>query len=495
MAFIDYIRTALKNLTRQKSRTFLTIIAITVGSLSLILMASLIISIRSALMDQFQQLGAFSLVSVTKDPNSVDNSSLLSANGDPSEGKKIDDTTLATMKKIAHVKEATPTVTGMGFSTMKLEDGAKKTWSNLIAYDPGNDVFDLPIAAGRKLTTGDLDKIVVGNNFAQDVGYGGNPEDLVGKKVVMNSKMGGCGGGPDWGALPAKPPANGDNKDWCESQSKNGIDITAEIVGVSSNGNIDSGGSYMTLAWAKRLMTQVRWEWDEAARKQCDEENSRQQQYNKETGKYTGGNSNSCENLATMKLVKDDQLTRSGYTSIVLKADSQDNIKAIAEEVTKQGYGAVTAENMIKQINQIFTMIGVVLCVIGGISLFVAAIGIINTMIMATYERIREIGVMRACGATRATIRRIFTFEAALLGFWGGLFGLAISIALIKIAKFAVTHYGANLGNIPIDKIGSFPIWLVLTVMAFTTFLGMAAGLYPAIRAARLDPVEALRYE
>ena len=116
-------------------------------------------------------------------------------------------------------------------------------------------------------------------------------------------------------------------------------------------------------------------------------------------------------------------------------------------------------------------------------------------MIMATYERTREIGVMRACGATKATIRRLFTFEAAMLGFWGGLFGLLISYGIGMLAKLLVTKYGANLGNVPVQHIGSFPFWLIAGVISFTTLIGMLAGLYPAIRAARLNPVDALRYE
>ena len=102
---------------------------------------------------------------------------------------------------------------------------------------------------------------------------------------------------------------------------------------------------------------------------------------------------------------------------------------------------------------------------------------------------------MRACGATRATIRRLFTFEAAMLGFSGGLFGLIISFFLSLVAKFIVTKAGSNLGSIPVDRIGSLPWWLVVAVIAFTTIVGMLAGLSPAIKAARMNPVEALRSE
>lgn len=179
----------------------------------------------------------------------------------------------------------------------------------------------------------------------------------------------------------------------------------------------------------------------------------------------------------------------------MIKVDDTTNLQSVGAEVSKLGYGVITAQDMLDQINKILTTVGIVLAIIAGISLFVAAIGIINTMIMATYERIREIGVMRACGATRATIRRLFTLEAALLGFLGGVFGMGISFSLGIVARFLVTKYGANLGSLPVDKIGSFPWWLIISVIGFTTLIGMLSGLGPAIKAARLNPVDALRYE
>lgn len=488
MKLFDYIRLALKNLSRQKSRTILTIIAITVGSLFLIIMVSTVINIRSSLISQFQELGAFNLVTVIKDPNSTDSGSLINTNGDPSEGKMITDATLTSMKALPHVVDATPIITGLPFKTMRLEDGKKKTWVNLMAYDPENDVLDLPIAAGRKLKSTDMDKILVGSRFMQDIGFKGNAKDLIGKKVILNSFKGGMESF-DWGPPPEKPPINAD-KEWYESRSRQGTDLPVEIVGVSSNGNLDGGGSYISLAWARRLMVNVSWQIDEAkmkAQQKAQEEQQRQ------SGKQYQGNQGPIQ--PEQKLIKDDTFPKQGYSTIILVADDTANLKNIAQEVKKLGYGANTAEEMIAQINRILAMVGAVLALIGGISLFVAAIGIINTMIMATYERTREIGVMRACGATRAAIRRLFTFEAALLGFWGGLFGVIISFGLGRIAKLIINKYETSLSNIPIDQIGNFPWWLILSIIGFTTFLGMMSGLYPAIRAARMDPVEALRYE
>src|SRR6266540_115871 len=142
MFFFDFIKLAFKNLARQKVRTALTVIAITVGSLSLILMSSIILSVHKSLIDQFKAFGAFDLVTVIKDPNSVDNNSLLSSNGDPSQGKKIDDTTLAAMRQLPHVTRATAIMNNFGVSTMKLAGQDKKTWASIMAYDPSNDVFD-----------------------------------------------------------------------------------------------------------------------------------------------------------------------------------------------------------------------------------------------------------------------------------------------------------------------------------------------------------------
>lgn len=468
MRFLDYIRLALKNLTRQKARTVLTIIAITVGSLSLILMASIIISIKQSLTEQFQQLGAFDLVTVVKDPNSTNNNSLITGgNGDPSEGKMMDDTTVAAMKSLPHVTEATPTISNFGFGTMRLDGQDRKTWASIMAYDPNNDVFNLSVSAGRKLQTDDMDKIIVGNRFIQDMNYKGTTESLIGQKVMLNYKSGG-GNAPDWGPAPAKPPQNAD-KSWYESQNKTGTDISAEIVGVTASGAIDDGQSYISLAWARRLMTSVSWQYP-----QCQKDSP-------------------CGNV--MSLVKDDNFIRQGYGSIILKADDSANIGVIADAVKKLGYGANTAQAMLDQINQILLMISIVLAIIGGISLFVATIGIINTMVMATYERTREIGVLRACGATRATIRRLFMAEAAGLGFWGGVCGLVIALILGQVAKVVVAKQSTSLGSLPIDHIGNFPWWLIVAVLIFTTLLGMLSGLIPAIRAAHMDPVEALRYE
>jgi ABC-type antimicrobial peptide transport system permease subunit len=195
-----------------------------------------------------------------------------------------------------------------------------------------------------------------------------------------------------------------------------------------------------------------------------------------------------------MKLVVRDNTKDYGYGSIIIKAKSSGAVDEIAKSLEGLNLRPITAQAMIEQFSQIFTIIGAILGGIGGIALFVSAIGIINTMVMATYERTKEIGVLRACGAKRSTIRRLFTFEAALLGFFGGAIGLAVSYGIAQLGNLLLDQVATE-QSLPLSGLITFPIWLIGGVIVFTTLIGTLAGLYPALRASRMDPITALRYE
>lgn len=432
-------------------------------------MLSLVTGAKKALFQSMEEMGALSLITVTGDPNSAGRGGMFgNGGGDTSEGKKLTDETAAEFKKMGNVFDATPLASNIWVKGMKLEGQDKKSWGNLTGYDPETTVFEITISAGRSLKKGDMDKMVVSADLLGDMGSKGKPEEIIGKKMILMFEGGNY---PDWGEDPPKPPM-GDNKDWWDEQRKNTHEIPVEIIGVIEGGPMSGGQSFITMTFAKKLMTQKNWQWQED---KSPKENSSSPQ-------------------GSMVLEKTNYLEKDGYGTILVKADETEFVEGIAEEIRKDGYGVSTAKEMIAEMTKAFTGIGIVLGAIGGVALFVAAIGIINTMVMATYERTKEIGVLRACGATRAAIRKLFILEAGMIGFWGGVFGLGFSYAIAQVGNLISNRYFSQY-SIPIQNIASFPLWLILGVLAFTTLLGIMAGLYPAIRASRLNPVEALRYE
>ncbi|MBU6389831.1 ABC transporter permease [Patescibacteria group bacterium] len=476
MKFFDYIRVAFQNLIRQKARTFLTVIAVVIGAVSVVIMLSLVLGARSVFVRQLESIGGLTLVSISGDASQSGGSDLFSNTGNQSSAsKKVDDAALAAFKKRPHIVTVTPVGT-IWANSMKLKGTNKEnTQMDITALDPTAGVLAFPVVAGRPLNGSDMDKIVIGAHSLSVFGFT-NPQDAIGKEVAFEFQ----GPTTDWEPDPPKPVpgSNGNANNNDQNQVR---EIDAEIVGVLPSGQNDRQ-DFITIGWARKLMTWKMWQPDNAAMQQANQESSRPGQLSQEPPP------------PIFKLVKTDVMAQRGYGSAMVKVDSTDNVKAVGDSLKKDGWGVTTAQDVLDGISKIFLALGIALGTIGGIALFVAAIGIINTMAMAIYERTREIGVMRACGATRATVRRLFTFEAALLGFLGGAIGLLVSYGLAKIGN-VVADRVATSQNIPISGIITFPLWLVLGTIAFTTLIGWLAGLYPAFRAARLDPVEALRYE
>jgi len=131
---------------------------------------------------------------------------------------------------------------------------------------------------------------------------------------------------------------------------------------------------------------------------------------------------------------------------------------------------------------------------IGMIAIVVASLGIINTMVMSILERYKEIGIAKAVGARDSDVKKIFLFEAGTIGFLGGIFGLALGWAVSILINQVVNYFLARQG-IPYVNYFSFPWWLCLGAIAFSVLVSLVAGIYPTMRAARVDPVAALRHD
>jgi putative ABC transport system permease protein len=143
---------------------------------------------------------------------------------------------------------------------------------------------------------------------------------------------------------------------------------------------------------------------------------------------------------------------------------------------------------------QFFAVLDGFLAIFGSLALAVASIGIVNTLVMAILERRREIGIMKAIGASDADVRGLFFAEAGAMGLVGGAAGVTLGWVIGHLINFGMNIY-LERQHFPSAQIWSVPLWLVLSAIAFSIVVSLLSGLYPASRAARLDPVQALRYE
>ena len=184
-----------------------------------------------------------------------------------------------------------------------------------------------------------------------------------------------------------------------------------------------------------------------------------------------------------------------GYDGLVVKATSLATVSAVQDRVKAMGFQARSLSTFLDLANRVFAILNALLGSVGGLALLVAALGVTNTMIMAVYERTREIGMMEAIGASRGDVLRLFIAESSLIGLLGGILGLILGTLLGRVVDWFAHGYLQSQGVQGIGALSVVPWWLAVGVIIFGVFIGLAAGIYPALRAARLDPVAALRYE
>ena len=181
------------------------------------------------------------------------------------------------------------------------------------------------------------------------------------------------------------------------------------------------------------------------------------------------------------------------YNQAYVYVDDMENVTTVQKAITDMGFQANSQMEWIEQSQQTYNMIQLVLGGIGAISLFVAAIGIANTMMMSIYERTKEIGVIKVLGCDLRTIRNMFLLESGFIGFMGGVIGVAISYGI----GFIMNHF-LGIGQIMTGQAGNIsriPLWLASAAVVFAIFVGMAAGFFPSLRAMHLSPLAAIRNE
>ncbi len=476
MKFSDYIRLAFRNIRRQKLRSGLTVFAVVIGAMSVTIMLALVTGAKGFFLSQVESSGLLEQVAVSakSDISNFDDANHGGGGGDCATCVKLTDTIVDKVKAIPHVVGVTRVVQDGSLEAISY-GGKKLSTQQITAYD-ANGIINNNVLAGRDIADSDKDGVItITSDYADKFGFKNNYNGIVGKEVQLETRSYYTGVGAD---VQPPPQCNGP----CDNNNQNSQKptiLTAEIVGVVDTGD-RSATIRIPLEWMRGMQQNRMYQFTAA-----------DQKAQQNACKNVPGPCNSGQH---MTLLVTDMLAQNGYASLIAKVDNSKNAAAAATEIKKLGVGAADAEASIQQQLTVFNIMGLVLGGIGGIALAVAAVGVVNTMIMAILERTREIGVMRAVGAKRSTVRTLFTFEASMLGFIGGVLGVLAGYGLTRIANVFVNKQLAS-QSVKAHNIIGLPLWLVLAVVGIGTLIGMLAGLYPAARAAKLDPVEALRYE
>jgi len=193
------------------------------------------------------------------------------------------------------------------------------------------------------------------------------------------------------------------------------------------------------------------------------------------------------------------------FDQLTVKVESREKVEGVVQGLKEKGYEVWSPARELATINKFFFVIQLVLGGIAAISLLVATIGIVNTMIMSILERTKEIGIMKVIGATVLNIRWLFLMESDFIGLIGVLTGLGLAWGAVEVVNYfgsagglmdnLNTGYGKGGEGEAATKLAVIPGWLALFAIGFSFVIGLLAGIFPAIRASRLSALQAIRSE
>ena len=437
MGLFEIIKTANHNLFRNKVRTFLTILAIFVGSFTIILNVAINTGVNAFIDEQTTALGGENFIMLMSQDSEAMMSEQMSTSTGPQEFTEktktigiLSDEDIETLKNLDGIDadsfySPTP-LNGTGYITSSKTD-KKYNISNAMILPPGN--FNIPLAAGTLVDQTEEAKqrnqIVLPPEYAQVLGYD-TDEDIIGQTVTIALK---------------------------DEFTGNFKEFTVEVVGVEANGIVSSQfGMLLSRALYDEMYT-----------------------------------------FAT-KYYPEDYETPTYYIMATFDNSrfSEDEIK---QAIRDAGYSAWTINDMMGVIRTFFDVIMIVFTIFGGIALLAAAIGIVNTLLMSVEERTREIGLDKALGMPSSKIFLEFAVEAIALGFWGSIFGVAVAMVIGTVVNVAVHAPGGFLEVFPTFNLFEFTPMNVIPIILIVMLIALIAGTAPAWKAAHKNPIEALRYE
>jgi putative ABC transport system permease protein len=427
----DAVRIALRDVRRQPLRSSLTVIALAISSSLFVALMTMGLATRAAIDEQLRDDTSVSSI-VVSSATTLDNGPL----GNPvqetsGDGRMLDDPAVAQLARLPGVRSATPLVGVWPLKSFTV-DGFDRTFvARAMAVPPGSDVVTLGSGAGFA-PEGNGHEVILGHGYAKLLNAT-DPGALVGSRLSFTTQSGYRGAG----ATPSRAPT--------EDSAADTSTLAATVVGVTGVSDQDNL-VFVPMAWAHAIST-----------------------VSTETAAGT---------------TETDSLLRYGYASVVLQLSSTRDVRPTSAAVEDLGFGASSKQQQIDEINQLSTVMWIVLGAISLISMVSASLGIVNTMLMAVSEQRYAIGVWRAFGATRLLIVSLFMLQATLLGLAGGVLGSAVGHWVSGRVNSRVAGLLQAQGLGVVDIAQASPTTLAAAV-AGTTLLAVLAGLYPALKAAR----------
>lgn len=444
MRFSDIIAMSAGNLWKRKLRTVLTVLGVMIGTASIVVMLSLGIGLKSAMLGEITSQGSMTDINVYNYNYGSNGDQLL-----------MTDKTMEEFLQIEHVTAATPQLE----SYVTISQG--KYAAGVQLYGVSQEYLEkIPVAEGGTRPAPNTKKmeLLIGNGVICDFYdtntyytpyYESNGEELA-DVDLMNRTL--------FTQFESNYVVDSEGN-YVEQPVRKNI---FPVVGLVEGGPDD----YNEYCW--RVYTDI-----DSMKKYLENAYRGQTIPNQPTDKNGNPYRFFC------------------YDTAIVSVDDLDNVEEVLTAITDMGYEAYSESEWIESAQQELLIVEAVLGGIGAISLFVAAIGIANTMMMSIYERTKEIGVMKVLGCGLGNIRAMFLTEAAFIGFIGGIVGLIISYALSFICNLILPAAMGYEGS----KLSIIPFWLVLVAVIFSTMIGMLAGFFPAQRATKLSPLAAIRNE
>jgi ABC-type antimicrobial peptide transport system permease subunit len=485
MGFLDILRLSLRNLREARLRAALTTLGVIVGVAMIVTMISFGLGLQRNTVARFKALDLFNEITVfgrsltalaTFSPADSGNANKPPENNGRGPGgpgsrttteskKNLDDAAIAEIQRINGVSAVEPSIT---FTTFVRSNERSRVENSAGVLVPNLASRFKEFSAGGMISSPAADEVVVTENFLRDFGYS-KPEDAIGKTVELLAPPSKREEGQEENFFGI--PLNNGERETGEPASPI-VAKTLRITGVMK----ESGGArFRGFSLPANLFVPL------------------------ETAKiWRAEHQDDLSDIALQLARESGALGASesyGYQSAVVRVSDPVALTNVRKRLTEMGFTSFSIMDELEQLRTVFLIMNSVLGLLGGISLLVASFGIANTMIMSILERTREIGIMKAIGAEDLEIKLIFFVEAAFIGFFGGLIGCVAAVVIDSIAnrlafRFVLKPQGA-------DYVDFFalPPYLWLGAIAFAVVVAIAAALYPAARAARIDPVKALRHD